>query len=161
MPGNSKLVLYPDPRLRQRAEPVTAFERDLLETIKAIKQAMVEHGAIGLSASHLGIPQRIVLVGDEPYINPELSDPSEETAFGEEGSISLPGIRTQIERPIAITVTAQDIHGQSFTRRLENMDARILMHENDQLNGVFFLDRAPRRERQRLKSILKKRAKQR
>ncbi len=146
----SSLLLYPDPLLNKRAEPVTTFDEKLISIIEAIKATMKEHNAIGLSAAHLGISQRILLVYNDIYINPKLSDPSSDKVFGEEGSISLPGVLAPIERPTAITVTAQDIRGKTFTKRLHDLEARILMHENDQLNGLFFLSRAPRHLRKRL-----------
>lgn len=153
------LRLFGDPIFRQRAEPVGEIERGVRGVVEQIIAAMEEHGAIGLSAVHVGHLMRIVVIrlqpGDTPavYINPTLSDPSPEREMGEEGSISWPGVRAPVERPLAITVEAQDLQGNTTTRRLQGLEARVLMHENDQLNGVMFIDRVKGRARKALPPI--------
>jgi peptide deformylase len=153
------LKYFGDPIFRQRAEPVGKTDDAVRLVVDEIVAAMDEHGAIGLSAVHVGHLLRIVVIRLQPsdpievYINPVLSDPSPERETGEEGSISWSGVRAPVERPRAITVTAQDLTGNTFTRRLEGLHARVLMHENDQLNGVMFVDRVKGEARRVLPSI--------
>ena len=142
-----KLLLFPDPLLSKRAEPIQEISEETHKLVKNILQVMEEHGAIGLSACHIGVFQRLLIVYEKVYINPKLSSPSKEKEVMEEGSISLPGIRVPIERPKSITVEAQNLDGETFTETLEGLPARILMHENDQLNGLFFLLRLPKEKR--------------
>ena len=153
------LRFFGDPIFRQRAEPVGKIDEAIRLIVDEIIAAMDAHGAIGLSAVHVGYLLRIVVIRLEPndspaiYINPILSDPSPEREVGEEGSISWPGVRAPVERPVAITVESQDLNGKTVKRRLENLEARVLMHENDQLNGVMFIDRVRGKARKNLPPI--------
>ncbi len=80
---------------------------------------------------------------EEPriFINPELSSPSEDTEILSEGCLSIPDFMATVERPYAITIKAMDLEGNTFEERIEGFNARILMHENDHLNGVLNIDR--------------------
>ena len=81
------------------------------------------------------------------FMNPVLSDPSEMQSIESEGCLSLPGLRGDVMRPDEVTVTAYDRDGNEFTRRFHGYTARQIMHENDHLNGVLFIDRMDPKER--------------
>lgn len=154
------LVLYPDARLRKRCAPV----EEITPEIRLIAQDMIdtmcfEGRGIGLGACQIGEMLRIIVVGEpEPvvYINPKLSDPSAEKEGLQEATLSLPGVSAWVERPVSITIEALDLEGNSISRRLSGLEARIAMHENDHINGVLFIDRVSRKERRRLEPLLRK-----
>jgi len=163
-----KLYYYNHPVLRAKAKPVTEFNEKLRAFVKDMVDTMETIG-MGLAAPQVG--KSIALCITTPpvqdsngqwsyaplkvYINPKLSDPSPETWVHSEACISLPKIAGDVERPVAITVTAQDLDGNVFTERLVGWPARVLMHENDHLNGVLFIDRVVPKERNKLEAKLK------
>ena len=97
------------------------------------------------------LPDGKMGVGDaKVYINPVLSEPGEEHDTLLEGCLSFPGIQVEVERPLAITVEALDLEGNKFKEVITGYDARVIMHENDHLNGTFFIDRCSKEEKQRV-----------
>jgi len=150
------LVLYPDPRLRQKAEPAVewndalqALARDLLDTMSAVS-------AVGLTAIHIGVPSRLVVIrlepGSEPriYVNPAVTWASAEVASHTEGSVSMPGVTEVVERPAAVRVRYQDLSGAVREEEAQGFLAACLLHEIDQLDGLFWLERLSRLKRERL-----------
>ena len=150
------LVLYPDRRLRLKAQPVTewndsapALAADVIDTMRAV-------GAVGLTASHIGDLRRLVVIRLEPaveprtYVNPEVVWASPERAAHTEGSVSMPGVTEEIERPAAIRVRYHDLSGAICEEEAEGFRAACLQHEIDQLDGVFWTDRLSRLKRDRL-----------
>ena len=150
------LVLYPDRRLWLKAQPITewndsvpALAADVIDTMRAV-------GAVGLTASHIGDLRHLVVIrlepADEPrtYVNPEVLWASPERAAHTEGSVSMPGVTEQIERPAAIRVRYQDLSGAICEEEAEGFRAACLQHEIDQLDGVFWTDRLSRLKRDRL-----------
>ena len=149
------LVLYPDRRLRLKAQPVTewndsvpALAADVIDTMRAV-------GAVGLTASHIGDLRRLVVIRLEPikphtYFNPEVVWASPERASHTEGSVSMPGVTEEIERPAAIRVRYHDLSGAICEEEAEGFRAACLQHEIDQLDGVFWTDRLSRLKRDRL-----------
>ncbi|ACL61452.1 peptide deformylase [Methylobacterium nodulans] len=150
------LLRYPDPRLRQPAPPaalpdpgVSAVAADLAETLAA-------HGAIGLTAPHAGLPVRVTVIRlgpDAPlatYVNPEVVWASSETARHREGSVAMPGVDEEVERPARVRVRFQDLDGTPRQIAAEGFLAACLQHEIDQLDGVFWTERLSRLKRERL-----------
>lgn len=144
-----KIIQYPDPRLRKVAEEVAPdeFNDDLRALVARMFDLMRQDGGVGLAAPQVGILKRIFVINptgkegdDQAYVNPVLSDP-EESEKGEEGCLSLPGIRADILRDFRITCAARDPHGNAFTETAEGYKARIWQHEFDHLNGALILDR--------------------
>lgn len=150
------LVLYPDPRLRLVAAPVTDFGPDLAALARDILDTMGAVSAIGLTAPHIGVLQRIVVIRLEPgtddrtYMNPILTWWSPEFAPHEEGSVSMPGVREVIERPERIRIAYQDLNGQPRDEEASGFLAATLQHEIDQLDGIFWTARLSRLKRDRL-----------
>ena len=149
------LVLYPDPRLREQAKPVTAWDdelqalaRDVLDTLSAV-------AAVGLTASHLGDLRRLVVIRLEPgaeprtYVNPELVWTSPARAVHTEGSVSMPGVTEAVERSAVVKVRYQDLSGAVYEEEAQGFRAACLQHEIDQLNGMFWLERLSRLKRER------------
>ena len=150
------LLLYPDRRLWLKAQPVTewnnsvpALAADVVETMRAV-------GAVGLTASHIGDQRRLMVIRLEPadlprtYIDPEVVWASPERAVHTEGSVSMPGVTEEIERPAVIRVRYHDLSGAICEEEAEGFRAACLQHETDQLDGVFWTCRLSRLKRDRL-----------
>jgi len=149
------LLLYPDPRLTQKADaqPVDDGLRAIGEALLAAAKAAP---AYGLAAVHLGqvAPVVVIATGTSPaqpdylvLFNPEILAVASEVAAGPEGSVSLPGVQVEIERPVWAEIAFDDAHGVNQTRRFEGLAARIALHEIEQMNGMFFLARLSRLKR--------------
>ncbi len=141
------VIHWPDPRLKQRARPVTAFDAGLQALIDRMFVVMREEKGVGLAAPQLGIDLQLFVINptgepadDFVYINPQLSDPSGHE-IDEEGCLSLPGIRVDVERDLTLSIEAQDAAGKSFTQTATGYLARIWQHEYDHLIGTLLLDR--------------------
>jgi len=170
-PDELKIVCYPDPALRRRAEPIV----EVTDEVRAVAHRMIElmHEArgVGLAAPQVGLSWRLFVANptgeadhDRVYINPELIDPARITDRHEEGCLSIPGVTGQIMRPTAIGIEATDLEGGHFTDQSDELLARIWQHEHDHLDGVLILDRmtpidkkAARRGLEALEADFKKR----
>ena len=149
------ILRFPDPRLRQKAEAVTAFDEELSSLVEDLFETMAAAPGIGMTASHIGVPQRVVVLalpGDvrRVYVNPEIRWRSDETVRHEEGSVSMPGVGDEVERPARIRFRWQDLDGIEQSGEADGFLAVCLQHEIDQLDGVFWLQRLSRLRRDRL-----------
>lgn len=150
MPNDLKqlsIIHYPDPRLRQRCAPVTAFDGRLTDLADRMLELMREARGVGLAAPQVGILERIFVMNPtgEPgdgcaIINPELID-FEGGRDDEEGCLSIPEVRVQVRRATRCRLRAVDLSGEPFELEGEDLIARIWQHETDHLNGVLILDR--------------------
>ena len=110
---------------------------------------------VGLAAPQLGISQRLLVyrVGpDAPVIalaNPELEWSSDDREGLDEGCLSIPGITVDVERPVHVRVRARDEDGEPRLVEASGLEARVIQHEMDHLDGVLILDRTSRDERKR------------
>jgi peptide deformylase len=143
-----------DPVLREKAAPVTQFDERLRELADRMIRIMDDAPGIGLAAPQLGVVKRLLVYqvhDDEPHalVNPEILWRSEETDVHDEGCLSVPDVVVPVERALRIRVRAQDVHGQPLDYEAEEMEARVIQHESDHLDGVLILDRTSRRERAR------------
>jgi len=108
---------------------------------------------LGLAAPQLGLSQRLLVyrVGvDAPVIalaNPELEWSSKDEETMEEGCLSLPGIVVDVDRAVHVRVRAQDEHGEERRVEASGLEARVILHEMDHLDGVLILDRTTREQR--------------
>lgn len=150
------IIRYPDPRLRQRAEPIAVIDEavralaaDLVETMRAAP-------GIGITAPHVGILQRLVVIQLETdpaphiYVNPRVIWASPETIRHMEGSVSMPGVTDEIERPARVRIVYRNLDGVECEQEGEGLMAVCLQHEIDQLDGVFWIDRLSKLKRDRL-----------
>lgn len=108
--------------------------------------------AYGLAAAHIGEVAPVVVVSGEErdhrlLFNPRIIAVADVSAKGEEGSVSLPGVRVEIVRPIWVEVDAMDAAGARERVRFEGFAARVAIHEIEQMQGIFFLDRLSRLKR--------------
>jgi peptide deformylase len=150
------LVLYPDPRLRQKAEPVSEWNDTLEALAQDVLNTMNAVAAVGLTAVHIGVLVRLVVIRLEPgveprtYVNPEVMWRSAEVASHTEGSVSMPGVTEVVERPAAVRVQYQDLSGTVREEEAHGFLAACLLHEIDQLDGIFWLERLSRLKRERI-----------
>jgi peptide deformylase len=144
-----------DPVLKSRATPVDRFDDSLRQQASRMAGIMNDALGVGLAAPQLGISQRLLVyrVGpDAPVIvlaNPEVEWRSGEVEAGEEGCLSIPGVTVEVERPLHVRVRARDEEGDARTVEASGLEARVIQHEIDHLDGVLILERTSRDERKR------------
>ena len=144
---------YGDPVLKSRATPVDRFDETLRNQVARMAGIMTDAFGVGLAAPQLGISQRVLVyrVGqDAPVIalvNPEVDWKGEESEQMEEGCLSIPGIQLDVDRPVHVRVRAHDEQGDERTVEASGLEARVIQHEIDHLDGVLILDRASREAR--------------
>ena len=141
------LVLFPDPRLSRPAAPVEAFGPELRALADAVRETLLAANAIGLTAPHIGVPERLVVTRMSPeeglrvYVNPAILWASSDTATHDEGSVSMPGVRERITRPARVRFGYRDLDGLAHQAETEGFPAAVIQHEIDQLDGVFWTQR--------------------
>ena len=156
-----------DPVLKSSATPVDRFDDSLRTQVSRMAGIMSDAIGIGLAAPQLGISQRLLVyrVGpDAPLIalaNPELEWASDDLEPGEEGCLSIPGVAVDVERPVHVRVRAQDEQGERRLVEASGLEARVIQHEMDHLDGVLMLDRTTRDERKRALRELREAERQR
>jgi peptide deformylase len=142
-----------DPVLKSRATPVDRFDDTLRAQVARMGGLMSDALGVGLAAPQVGLSQRVLVyrVGpDAPVIalaNPELEWKSDETEVGEEGCLSIPGIAVDVERAVHVRVRAVDEGGEDRSVEASGLEARVIQHEMDHLDGVLILDRTTREQR--------------
>jgi peptide deformylase len=144
-----------DPVLKSSATPVDRFDDSLRQQVSRMAGVMNDALGVGLAAPQLGISQRLLVyrVGpDAPLIalaNPEIEWASEDREGSDEGCLSIPGVMVDVERPVHVRVRAQDEEGEPRSVEASGLEARVIQHEMDHLDGVLILDRTSRDERKR------------
>lgn len=154
-----KLYEYPHPILKKKAEKVTSVDDELRLFLDDMLETMYEEEGVGLAAPQVGVSKRIVVIdvsheGEEVpplfLVNPEIVEKSEETVVCEEGCLSVPGQKAEVERFAFVRVHYTDYHGQEQDVEGEGLLAIALQHELDHLDGVLYIDRISRLKRQML-----------
>jgi peptide deformylase len=137
-----------DPILRQKAAQVGAISDATRKLIRDMFETMYAEEGVGLAAPQVGVSERIIVVdphNDEvaafALINPEIVDTSKETEKGEEGCLSIPGLRDLVERSVRVVVRGTTVEGEPRELELSGLPARIIQHEIDHLDGILFFDR--------------------
>jgi len=148
-----------DPVLRKPTKPVTQITDELRKLIADMFETMYAAEGIGLAAPQVGRMERLAVVDVEgqkfALINPRVVSTEGEKEKAEEGCLSIPGLRGNINRPLKVTVEATDLDGNTFKEELEGYNARIRMHENDHINGVLFIDRMDEAARKEIEPELR------
>jgi peptide deformylase len=144
-----------DPILKSSATPVDRFDDSLRRQVSRMAGIMGDAYGVGLAAPQLGLSQRLLVyrVGpDAPVValaNPEVEWESNDQETLDEGCLSIPGVSVDVERPVHVRVRALDEDGETRTVEASGLEARVIQHELDHLNGVLILDRTTRDERKR------------
>ena len=153
---------YPDAVLRLRAREVEQFDEDLARLADRMADLMHDARGVGLAATQVGVLQRLFVfqaAGDEDVtaiVNPEITKRSEETEVAEEGCLSLQGVLVPVERAVEVTIEGQGVDGEPLRLELEEMDARVVQHELDHLDGVLMLQRTDDESRREALAILRR-----
>jgi peptide deformylase len=144
---------YGDPVLKSRATPVDQFDDRLRAQVARMGAIMNDALGVGLAAPQVGLSQRLLVyrVGqDAPLValvNPELEWSSDDDECGEEGCLSIPGVAVDVDRPVHVRVRSRDEFGDTRLVEASGLEARVIQHEMDHLDGVLILDRTTRDQR--------------
>jgi peptide deformylase len=157
------VVQFGDPVLRAEARPVEVFDDALRAQLEEMGRLMNDALGIGLAATQVGQLSRFLVYRVEPespvqaLVNPVIEWSSSEKEWMEEGCLSLPGVHVDVERPIHVRVRSQDGNGEGLTIEASGLEARVIQHEMDHLDGVLILDRTPRDQRKQAMRALRER----
>ena len=144
---------YGDPVLRTKARPVDAFDEALRAEVARMGALMIDSLGIGLAATQVGVPHRLLVYRVEQgapvnaLVNPAIEFSSDEEEWAEEGCLSLPAVHVEVERPVFVRVRAKDENGDHVVVEASGLEARVIQHEVDHLDGVLILDRTPKDQR--------------
>ena len=150
------IIRYPDRRLAIPARPVTAFDAALRELGADLLETMRAAPGIGITAPHIGVPLRVVVLeldarnGPRTYVNPEIEWTSPEMILHREGSVSMPGVNDDVQRHARVRISYWDLDGSMQTEESDGLRAVCHQHEIDQLDGMFWIQRLSRLKRERL-----------
>jgi peptide deformylase len=149
----SQVIKFGDPVLRSAASPVAEFDERLAADAERMIGLMRDAIGVGLAATQLGTLRRMLVfqVGSEAeptvLVNPEIEWRSDDLVTAEEGCLSLPGVVVDVERPLHVRARAVDVHGEPLTIEASGLEARVIQHEVDHLDGVLMLDRTEKEQR--------------
>jgi peptide deformylase len=163
------LAYYGDPVLRQKGARIEVVDDEVRQLVHDMIDTMNAHNGVGLAAPqvHRSIALFITAMPlknpDDTwtkgvlrvFINPKIISHSEEMWGLEQGCLSIPGISEKVIRPLKVTIEATDLEGNVFTHEFNAHEAQAVMHENDHINGVLFIDRLTLRKRKGLEPILR------
>jgi peptide deformylase len=147
------VVKFGDPVLKSKASPVVRFGPDLRSEVERMIAIMRDGLGVGLAATQLGVLRRLLVFqagsDGEPtaLVNPTVEWVSEELVIAEEGCLSLPRVSMDVERPLHARFSGRDVEGEEVALEASGLEARILQHEIDHLDGVLILDRTSRSQR--------------
>jgi peptide deformylase len=154
-----EIITLPDPRLKQKSEPVARVDDEVRALMDDMLETMYEAPGIGLAAIQIGVPKRIVVIDlakeEQPknplfLANPEVVWRSDERVVYEEGCLSIPEHYEEVERPARVRVRFVDRQGRTVEIEAGGLLATCLQHEIDHLNGVLFIDHISRLKRERI-----------
>lgn len=154
-----KVLKYPNDSLKTACLGVTEFNTDLHQLLVEMAQIMVNENGMGLAANQIGVMQRVFVMKDRKgriweFVNPIITEKSEDRVLLPEGCLSAPGIVAQIVRHNLLSFTYQDKDGESQQAAFTGIEAVCVQHEIDHLDGIFFIDKLNRQQkRAALRSI--------
>jgi peptide deformylase len=149
----AQIRTFGDPVLKSRASEITSFGPELGREAERMVALMHDAIGVGLAATQLGVMHRLLVfqagldASPTAIANPELEWLSDEVAIAEEGCLSLPRVAVDVERPLYARVRGSDLSGRPLVVEASGLEARVLQHEIDHLDGVLMLDRASRDQR--------------
>ena len=149
----ARIRSFGDPVLRTRARPIERFDHALRDEVARMGELMDDALGVGLAATQVGVVHRLLVyrvhqqAALAALINPEVEWSGRETESMEEGCLSLPGVLVDVDRPIHVRVRALDEFGEPILIEASGLEARVIQHEIDHLDGVLILDRTSREQR--------------
>lgn len=163
------ILTYPDPFLRRTVGPVHTLDESIQRDIEDMIETMYAEPGVGLAATQIGLDRRIVVFDVSPaegprrpdaLINPEIVSTEGSQLSENEGCLSVPDFRADVERFFKVRVTGLNREGRAVEIDAEGFAAIVLQHEIDHLNGVLFIDRISRLKREIYKRRVRKQLKQ-
>ena len=153
------IVPHPHPALRTKSKPVQEINAALRKAVREMFELMYAHEGVGLAANQVARPWRLFVVNptgeadqkdqEFVFVNPEVVRRTG-SGTGEEGCLSLPDVFGDVRRADRVTIEAFDLRGNLFSLDLEELPARVILHEFDHLDGVMFPDRMTATERTKI-----------
>jgi peptide deformylase len=149
----ARIRTFGDPVLKSRAAEIARFGPELEREADRMISLMHDAIGVGLAATQLGVMHRLLVfqagldAAATAIANPELEWCSAEVTTAEEGCLSLPRVAVDVERPLYARVRGRDVHGELLVVEASGLEARVLQHEIDHLDGILMLDRASREQR--------------
>lgn len=162
-----KVYEYPHPVLKKKAAPVELVDDELRRFMDDMLETMYEEVGVGLAAPQVGVSKRVVVIDESRdeetaapmyLVNPEIVERSEEKVICEEGCLSVPDQRADVERNARVRVQYLDYDGKFHDIWATDFLAIVMQHEIDHLDGILYIDRISRLKRQMLIKKLKKRS---
>ncbi len=162
-----KVLTFPDPFLKTVAKPVTVFDDKLRQIASDMSETMYENAGVGLAAVQVGLDMRMFVMDvtydrDDPnsknpivIINPEFLEKKGKQC-SEEGCLSVPEYRAEVDRYDSIRIRYQDLDGVEHTKFTSGYESTCMQHETDHLDGKLFIDHLPVLQRNMIKKKLKK-----
>ena len=144
---------FGDPALKTRARPVDRFDDALRSEITRMGELMIDALGVGLAATQVGVLHRVLVYRVQQQspvlalVNPEIEWSGGETETMEEGCLSLPAVLVDVERAVHVRVRGSDAYGEPILIEASGLEARVIQHEMDHLDGVLILDRTSRDQR--------------
>jgi peptide deformylase len=157
----ARIRTFGDPALKTQAIDVVTFDDALREEVARMGRLMSDALGVGLAATQLGVMHRVLVYRAGPnaplvaVVNPRLEWASDEQEVAEEGCLSLPGVAVDVERPLHVRVSARDEGGEEMLVEASGLEARVIQHEIDHLDGVLILDRIDREQRKEALRVLR------
>jgi len=156
---------YGDKILRKKSIPVQKIDPEMIKFVKDMFETMHEASGVGLAANQVGSTKSVFVVDisvmkeypdEKPrvFINPKIIERSEETSSYEEGCLSIPDVRAEVIRPKRIKIAYKDLEFNDQVLESDDFLARVIQHEYDHLQGIYFTDRISEDEQKKLKREL-------
>ncbi len=157
-----EILHYPDPRLRNEANPVEEVDLEIKKLVQDMFDTMYDAPGIGLASIQVNVPKRVIVVDvsedhDQPlcFINPEIISRDGEEEM-DEGCLSVPGFYETVQRAEKIRVRALNEKGEEFEMDADGLLAVCIQHEIDHLDGKLFVDYISPLKRNRIRKKLEK-----
>lgn len=164
------IVYYGDPLLRKKCEPIQEVNEEIRQFAQDMLETMDSSDGIGLAAPQVGKSLRLfvcrfydlqpdghfnISAASYVFINPKITLLDRNKEIHDEGCLSMPGFQVPVPRPLKVSIEALDIEGKPFQLEQEGYNARVLLHENDHLNGVLHIDRTDEEHRKKVEPLLR------
>jgi peptide deformylase len=152
---------FGDPVLRTKARRIDRFDDALRAEVERMGQLMDDAIGVGLAATQVGVLHRLLVYRTQlqgplgALVNPEIEWAGDEKEPMQEGCLSLASVLVDVDRPIHVRVRAQDEHGEEILIEASGLEARVIQHEVDHLDGVLILDRTTRDQRKEAMRVLR------
>jgi peptide deformylase len=157
----ARIRTFGDPALRTKAAEVESFDDALDEEVARMSRLMIDALGVGLAATQLGVMHRVLVYrpsADAPVVavvNPKLEWGSDELELAEEACLSLPGVAVDVERHLHVRVAARNETGEDILLEASGLEARVIQHEMDHLDGMLILDRTSKEQRKEAMRLLR------